>query len=303
MRRSVGSSLRSSPSSVRISSPGRARRTTTRLSASVDEVEGVQWVAEREHDVVRHVDDVRDRAHPGRREPSAHPGRRGADLDVAEEAADVARAALQILDPDVHRFVADLLRVVARRRSEVEAEQRGDVARHAVDREEIDAVVRHLQADDRLAERKDVGEGRARLAGGENEDSAVVRPELELALGEDHPLGDLAAELGALELRPARQHRPGKRHRDGRARAEVPGAAHDLDRLPFAHVHAAELQPVGVRMLARLEHVAHAVEPEVPVDVGDADPLDVLHHADGDVDARDELVERELTVGRTRAAS
>jgi hypothetical protein len=47
-------------------------------------------------------------------------------------------------------------------------------------------------------------------------------------------------------------------------------------------------------MLARLEHVAHAVEPEVSVDVGDADSLDVLHHADGDVDARDELVEREL---------
>ena len=151
-----------------------------------------------------------------------------------------------------------------------------------------------LQADHRLAERKDVGKGRARLAHGENEDAAVVRPELQLALGEDHPLGDLAAELGALELRPARQHRPGKRDRDGRARAEVPGAAHDLDRLPFAHVHAAELQPVGVRMLARLEHVAHAVEPEVPVDVGDTDPLDVLHHADGDVDARDELVEREL---------
>ena len=52
------------------------------------------------------------------------------------------------------------------------------------------------------------------------------------------------------------QHRAGQRHRDRVAGAEVPGAAHDLARLALPHVDARELQAVGVRVLAGLEHVA-----------------------------------------------
>ncbi len=55
--------------------PGCARRTTTFPPRERVEVEGVQRVAEGEHDVVRHVDDVGDRAHPGRREARLEPQR------------------------------------------------------------------------------------------------------------------------------------------------------------------------------------------------------------------------------------
>ncbi len=56
-------------------------------------VEGVERTAEREHDVVRHVDDVGDRAHPGGGDARAQPERRRPDRDVAEEAREVPRAA------------------------------------------------------------------------------------------------------------------------------------------------------------------------------------------------------------------
>ena len=88
------------------------------------EVEGVQRVPEREHDVVRHVDDVRDRAHPGSGEARLHPRRRLADPHVPEEAAHVARAALEVLDGDVRRLVAGRLGVVARHRPQLAPEER-----------------------------------------------------------------------------------------------------------------------------------------------------------------------------------
>ena len=58
-------------------------------------VERVQRAAHDVHDVVRHVDDVRDRAHLGEEEPRPQPLRRRADRDVAEDPADVARAAVR----------------------------------------------------------------------------------------------------------------------------------------------------------------------------------------------------------------
>ena len=44
-------------------------------AVELGEVEGVQWVAEREHHVVGHIDDVRDRAHAGVGQPGAQPDR------------------------------------------------------------------------------------------------------------------------------------------------------------------------------------------------------------------------------------
>ena len=124
------------------------------------------------------------------------------------------------------------------------------------------------------AQRQHVAERRSRLAAGEDEDAAVVVAQLELALREDHPVGDLAAQLGALELRPARQDGARQGDRDRGAGAEVPRAADDLPRLVLPHVDAAELEPVGIRVLSGLEHPADAVQAEVSVDVGDADPFE-----------------------------
>ena len=108
-----------------------------------------------------------------------------------------------------------------------------------------------------LDERQHVGERRARLERVvEHHDPVVIGAEVDLVLGEDHPLRHLAAELAALERQPVRQRRARQRDRDLRARAEVPGAADDLIRLALADVDLRQLQPVGVRMLVRLEHDA-----------------------------------------------
>ncbi len=102
-------SVRSVPSSVRISSaaPG---ATDDDAAAERVEVERVQRAAEREHHVVRHVDDVRDRAHPGGAQPRLQPDRRRADPHVAEAPADVARAALEVVDANRDRLLAGVLR-------------------------------------------------------------------------------------------------------------------------------------------------------------------------------------------------
>ena len=96
--RSVGSSSRCVPSSVRSFSPSSRAPDDDAPAGQLRAVERVERAAPDVHHVVRHVDDVRDRAHPGRVEPGAQPLRRRADADVAEHAADVARAAVEVLD-------------------------------------------------------------------------------------------------------------------------------------------------------------------------------------------------------------
>ncbi len=108
-------------------------------------------------------------------------------------------------------------------------------------------------------------------------------------LGEDHPVRDGPAKLGPLERAAVREHGAGKRDRHGRAGPEVPGAAHDLARLALPHVHPAELETVGVRVLAGLEDAADEVEGVVAVLVGDAAARDALHLARGDGEPLGEL--------------
>ena len=121
-----------------------------------------------------------------------------------------------------------------------------------------------------VGEREHVRERRPRLEPvAQHHDPAVVGAELELALGEDHPARELAAELRLAErlLGPGQQ-RARQRDRDRRAGAEVPRAADDLARLALPHVDPAELEPVGVRVLAGLEHLADEEAAEVAVVVG-----------------------------------
>ena len=70
----------------------------------------------------------------------------GADRRVAEEAADVARAAFEVLDRDVDGLVA----AAAAGRfpgggASSQVEKRGDLARDAVDGEQIGPVVARLE--------------------------------------------------------------------------------------------------------------------------------------------------------------
>ena len=258
------------------------------------DVEGVERVPQCEHDVVRRVDDVRDRAHARVEQARLQPDRRLADLHVAEEPPDVAGTALEVVDRDVDRLVTGRLRVDARRLRELELVERRNLARNAVDREEIGSVARRLDEQHLLDERKHVAERRPGLGLGEDHDPGVVGAELDLVLGEDHPVRELATDLPLLELEPAGEHRPGQRNGHGRSGAEVPRSADDLPRLALPHVDPAQLQPVSVRMLRRLEHLADPEEPEVAVLVGDAAPLDALDLGCRDREPRRQLLERHL---------
>ena len=262
------------------------------------EVEGVQRVSERMHDVVRHIDDVRDRANAGADEPRLQPGRRRSDSHVAEEPADVPRAPLEILDRDVHGLVGLARGVDARHRRELQAVQGCDLARDAVDGEQVGAVGCRLELQHDVRHRENVRQRRPRLGFAlEDEDSAVVGPELELALGQDHPARGLASELRLAQrlVRP-RQDRARKRNGNRRPCAEVPRAADDLTRLALAHVDAAELEPVGVRMLPRLDHASDAEEAEIAVDVGDAAAHDSFDAGNGAAQPRCKVVDGHVDV-------
>ena len=80
----------------------------------------------------------------------------------------------------------------ARHRQELAAEERRDLARDAVDGEQVGAVAGRLEVEHLVDERQHIGERRPGLERVvEDDDPAVVGAEVELVLGEDHPLGHL----------------------------------------------------------------------------------------------------------------
>ena len=103
-------------------------------------VEGVQGVAERQHHVIGDVDDVRDRAHPGREQARFQPERRRTDPDVAEEPADVAGTGLEVLDLDLDVAVRDVSGVRPRPWPQRHRLERRGLAGDAVDGEQVGPV-------------------------------------------------------------------------------------------------------------------------------------------------------------------
>ena len=225
------------------------------------------------HDVVRHVDDVRDRPHLREEEARAQPLRRRADRDVAKDAADVARAATEVLDRDVDLLAVDDGGIVGLGRMELATEERRDLARDADHREQVDPVHGRRDVEHLVADRKHVEERRAGLGTfGENHDPRVVVPEADLVLGEDHPARRLPAQLALVQrLVEDRQERTGQSDRDRRTRLEVPRAADDLARIPLPHVDLTHAQPIGIRVRIDREHAADEEATEVAVEVRDAD--------------------------------
>ena len=258
-------------------------------------VECVQGVAERKHDVVRDVDDVRDRPHSRGEQPGPQPDRRRPDRRSAEEPPDVSRTRFEVLDRDFNGLVGVPLWIGARRRCELQLVERSHLARDPVDGQQIRPVVARLQLEDRIGERQDVREQRSRLEPVRQEhDPAVIGAELDLVLRKDHSVAELPANLALFELQTAWEHCAGQRDADRCARSEVPRSADDLPRVALAQVDLADLQPVRVRVLHGIEHAADTEEPEVAVDVCDADRLDLVELARRDDEAVRELGDRHL---------
>ena len=258
---------------MRSSSPGAGAPDEDAPVCELRAVEGVERAAPDVHDVVRDVDDVRDRAHVGEEEAGAKPLRRGTDDDVPEDPADVARTALEVLDGDVDVLAVDDFGVGGLGRMELATEEGGDLARDADHREQVDAIDGGRHVEHVVADREDVDERRAGLGAlGEQHDPRVVGPEAHFVLGEDHPAGGLPAELALVErLVEDRQERTWQRDRDSRPGLEVPRPADDLTSVTLPHVDLADTEPVGVRVCVDGEHAADEEPAEVAVDVRNSD--------------------------------
>ncbi len=132
----------------------------------------------------------------------------------------------------------------------------------------------------------------------------MVGAEPDLVLGQDHPAGELAAQLALCE-RVGEAGQACAREPDGNRRAdtEVPGAADDLLRLGVPDLDLAELQLVRVRMMVGREHAADDEVLQVVALVGDAELEHAVHLERRQGEATREVGDRDVEVGRTRAAS
>ena len=242
------------------------------------EVEGVKRLGGHQHHVVGDVDDVRDRPHPGGDQPSLEPGRGGRDTDALEGADGEPRA--QIRDLDVHRRdLGDRPRTGRgdllgrpRRRRELGTGDRVQLARDPVDTHAIDPVRIQVELQHGLGDRQHLLQPRPGVGiGVEHHDPVVVLAELELALGEDHPVGFDAAKLRSPQLRPVGQSRPGQGDGDGLPGGDVGGTADDRPSAP-AVVHLTDPEAVRVRVRLGREHPAD----DEAVGRSDTDPAHAL---------------------------
>ena len=240
MSRSSGSRVRSTSSSVVSFSPPRARRTHDRAGQRVD-VEGVQRLAEREHDVVGDVDGERDRPHPHLRQPLAAstaatgasgrcPGRSARRSGHSRRCPSIGAASASC---DGIPAVVGLRHREQGRVAEAAAAAALGVpvlAGQAAHREAVAAVGRDVGLDGLLAEAEQ-GDGvvaglerRALLVAeqpGQHDDPLVVVADADLVLGADHPVGHPAVGLarGDLEARRAGRRRAARRRRGRRPRS------------------------------------------------------------------------------------
>src|SRR5438067_1392229 len=87
--------------------------------------------------------------------------------------------------------------------------------------------VRTISSPPGTLSRSNACSGRLRVRMSENDDSRGVLADLQLGLGEDHPVRLHAAQLRLAELAPVGQHGAGQRDRDQLLGGDVGGAADD----------------------------------------------------------------------------
>ena len=127
-------------------------------------VEGVQRLADGQHDVVGDIDDITDGPHAGVGEARLQPRRRLGDVQSADHAGAVARAEVRIdhLDGDIclgRRTAGRGLR--HRRRGQRQPSRSGHLAGDSVDTETVRPVGRDLYLQHRLGDRQILRQRRA----------------------------------------------------------------------------------------------------------------------------------------------
>ena len=226
-------------------------------------IERVHRLAVLEHDVVRDIDDVVDRAHAGRAQTAAHPLRRRGDLDIFHHARGVARAELRVLDLHGELFmdiaVAGSHRGLGKRQRRVECA--GALAGKSAHGKAVGAVVRDLKLHDAVVETADLADivaGDAVLFEDENavldrvREVALLKPQL--AERAEHALAELAAQLAGADLLAAGQRAAVERDGDEIADVDVLRAGDDLELALAADVDLADPHVVGVRVALHGDH-------------------------------------------------
>jgi hypothetical protein len=189
------------------------------------EVERVHRLAQLEHGVVRGVDHVRHRAHPGRREASLGPQRRGPDLNASQDTGQVPRAPIEVPDLD-GGHVRGLLVALGQRGVGGHDRHAGghrSFPGHPEHAEQVRPVRLDLDVEDDVVQAVGRGEvGPDRGVGGQDQDAAVVAGQADLPGGAQHPVRVEAA------------HRPNAEGllEDGHPRARPS----PRDEVPLAHV-------------------------------------------------------------------
>ena len=213
-------------------------------------IEGVDRLAEFEHDVVRGIDDVADRPLAGGQEAHLDPVRRRADLDAAHPAADEPRAEVRVARPrrsgapSVGRPVSGGSVGGVRRRG---AGHRGDLAGEPDDRERVAAVRLDVDVEHGVAVQLDQ-RAPDRGVRGQDQDPVGVGGQAELVARAEHAVADDAHLLGPLDPPIAGQDRAGERDRDALAGGDVGRATDDVQRLTVTDRDPRQRQPVGARM-------------------------------------------------------
>ena len=252
------------------------------LGAADDDVAGdvvgivcVGGLAGGEHDVVRHVDKRVDRAHANFPDAALHPVGGGLDVQPLDLRAGHAGAALLVEYGDMEAGGVLDVAVEVLEGLERQVVQRRQLTGDAVVAPQVRAVRHGLVVDleedivhsERRGERRT---GRCVEVAQIEDDGFLCGEEVgkaDLARGADHAVARDAAQLRLLDLDglaltvPA-AHGTGAGHGDLHSVAQVHAAADDLADVAAADVGPADLQLVGVRVLANLLHHAddHMVE-------------------------------------------
>ena len=256
------SNVRSTSSSVTIVSPGSARRTRKARPGQAVEVVGVVGLAQLEHDVVRHVDHVVDRAH-ARPAPAARPSmartaappRRSSTVAVKRPHRSGARMSTGVGDGADRPADHGRMRI-----GEGHAQVGGQVAGHAAVAPGVGPVAGEVEVEHDVGEstpRASVHRDPERQAGRQDQDAAVVVAHAQLARRAEHAVRPLAPQLAAGDLQAVGHHGAERGQRHEVADGHVEGAAADLQRLAVAGVDVDELDAVGRRVGAQGQHLGH----------------------------------------------
>ena len=204
-------------------------------------VEGVDRLAQLEHDVVAHVHDVAHRALPGGDQAHLDGVRRRPHRHARDKSSDEARAQPWLLDlhlEPVRDGAAGLGRVAVGEADRGTGDGR-DLPGEPDHAEGVAAVRLDVDIEDDVA--IEVGERDAeRRVRWQDQDAVGVGGESELVTRAEHAVAHDAHLFGALDMPVTRQHGAWQGHGDPLARGDVRRAADDLEDLTAADGHGRE---------------------------------------------------------------